>query len=421
MNDDLPSNPFLPTRSGTIATRLGDIQRHHRRGRVMVSRGKIDEYPDDMFADSRMTFGEHIEELRTRMIRGFAGLALFMCIGFILDGIGESTGNKNIGVGRPMLDVITEPVETQVRDFYFRRNIRTAAKTKENEVKVPPTEVEKVVEKLEANGNNLTTLNAEERAILLGAPDELILTIPTEELVKVYGPLKDDAPKTVTMKVQVSAAQIDFLSNKGQALADGKQYLTTLSAQEAFVVYFKVSIICGIVLSSPWLFFQFWAFVGAGLYPHEKKYVYIFFGPSLGLFLAGILLCQFVVLPGAVKALLGFNEYLGFDPDIRLNEWLSLALILPLVFGLSFQTPLVMIFLNRIGLFTAEDYRKKWRQACMIMAVLSALLTPTPDIITMSYMFVPMFGLYIAGIIFCHYFPAPALSEEEEAAEEVAV
>jgi sec-independent protein translocase protein TatC len=182
-----------------------------------------------------------------------------------------------------------------------------------------------------------------------------------------------------------------------------------------------VSIICGIVLCSPWLFYQFWAFVGAGLYPHERKYMYVFLGPSLGLFLAGVALCQFVVLPGAVKALLGFNEYLGFDPDIRLNEWLSLALILPLVFGLSFQTPLVMVFLNRIGMFTAEDYLRKWRQACMIMAVLSALLTPTPDIITMMYMFVPMFGLYLAGIAFCYYFPAPPLFEEERAAEEVAV
>ena len=64
-----------------------------------------------------------------------------------------------------------------------------------------------------------------------------------------------------------------------------------------------------------------------------------------------MLLCQFFVLPGAVKALLKFNEMLGFDPDIRLNEWLGLAIILPLVFGLSFQTPLVMIFLNRIGMF----------------------------------------------------------------------
>lgn len=388
----------------------------------MVARpSKHDEYPDDIFADTRMTFGEHIEELRTRMIRGIAGLALFMCIGFILDGIGESMGNPRFGVGRPMLAVITQPVEHQVRNFYYDRTVRTEERSRERRMSAPPTEVDRIREKLKDNRNDLGSLTDEERRILLGAPEEMILTIPTEAFTPAFGPPRDGAPKYITTKVQVNPAEVDYLSNKGQALAESKQYLTTLSAQEAFVVYFKVSIICGIVLCSPWLFYQFWAFVGAGLYPHEKRYVYIFFGPSLFLFIAGVLLCQFWVLPGAVKALLAFNSFLGFDPDIRLNEWLGLALILPLVFGLSFQTPLVMIFLNRIGIFTAEDYVKRWRHACIIMAFLSALLTPTPDIVTMLYMFVPMFGLYIAGILFCHYFPAPIFSEEEQTAEEVAV
>ncbi|HVL14217.1 MAG TPA: twin-arginine translocase subunit TatC, partial [Gemmata sp.] len=189
-----------------------------------------------------------------------------------------------------------------------------------------------------------------------------------------------------------------------------------------FVVYFKVSILCSIVLASPFILFQFWAFVGAGLYPHERRYVYLLFGPSLFLFLAGIVLCQFVVLPGAVKALLAFNEWLGFDPDIRLREWLSLAIILPLVFGASFQTPLVMIFLNRIGMFTAADYLARWRAALMVLAVFAALITPTPDIVTMMYLFTPMFGLYMLGIVICHFFPGVIEEDEEsETAEEVAV
>src|SRR5262249_48093041 len=253
-------------------------------------------------------------------------------------------------------------------NFYYERTLQTRDRTKEKQIHAPPEQIDQIRKKLEDNGNDLTRLTDEERAILLGAPEDLIITFPTEAFTPAFGPPKEGAPKYITTKVQVNPAEVDYLSNKGQALAEGKQYLTTLSAQEAFVVYFKVSIICGIVLSSPWLFYQFWAFVGAGLYPHEKRYVYVFFGPSLGLFIAGVLLCQFVVLPGAVKALLAFNSYLGFDPDIRLNEWLGLALILPLVFGLSFQTPLVMIFLNRIGVFTAQDYLSKWRHACMLMA-----------------------------------------------------
>ena len=81
------------------------------------------------------------------------------------------------------------------------------------------------------------------------------------------------------------------------------------------------------------ILYQFWAFVGRRAVPAREEVRVHLFGPSVVLFLAGVLLCQFVVLPGAVKALLGFNEWLGFDPDIRLNEWLGLAIILPLVFG----------------------------------------------------------------------------------------
>jgi sec-independent protein translocase protein TatC len=186
-------------------------------------------------------------------------------------------------------------------------------------------------------------------------------------------------------------------------------------------VYFKVSILCSIVLASPFILYQFWAFVGAGLYPHEKKHVYSLFGPSVALFLAGVFLCQFLVLPGAVKALLGFNEWLGLDPEIRLREWLGLALILPLVFGVSFQTPLVMFALNRLGMFTAADYLSKWRHAIMVLAVFAAIITPTPDVVTMMYLFVPMFGLYLVGIAVCHFFPPQFEEEEAEAAEEVAV
>ena len=87
-------------------------------------KSKHDQYPDDIFADTRMSFGEHIDELRTRMIRALMGLFFCMVIGFVLDAIGSSVGNKNIGIGRPMIDILTDPVETQVRDFYQERTAK---------------------------------------------------------------------------------------------------------------------------------------------------------------------------------------------------------------------------------------------------------------------------------------------------------
>jgi sec-independent protein translocase protein TatC len=381
------------------------------------------EYPDDMFAETRMSLGEHIEELRYRMIAALKWLLFFLVVGFILDAIGTSLGNEKLGVGKPMLKVITEPVETQARDFYYRRAVKNQIEKIAKLTQTDPVEAAAIREELERNGYSLTDLTPAKREKLLGAPTELRTFVDTKQFEPLLGPVKADAPKEIPITLKVYPAEVNYLSETGQALSESKNYLTTLSAQEAFVVYFKVSILCGIVLASPFIFYQFWAFVGAGLYPHEKKYVYIFFGPSLILFIVGVLVCQFLVLPGAVKALLAFNEMLGFDPDIRLNEWLGLAIILPLVFGISFQTPLVMIFLNRLGLFTAHDYLTKWRYACFIIAVFAALVTPTPDAITMLYLFVPMFGLYLLGILFCHLFPGfdPNEVEEEEAAEEVAV
>ncbi|AMV27196.1 Sec-independent protein translocase protein TatC [Gemmata sp. SH-PL17] len=384
---------------------------------------KYDEYPDDMFKDTRMSLGEHIEELRYRMLNALKWLLFFLVIGFVLDFVGKSVGNDNIGIGMPMLDVITEPVKQQTRDFYFRAAKKSADEKLAQLTDSTPEEIARVRQKLEENEYNLSALTAEERRKLLGAPEEMPVFIPVKALTPAFGAPKADAPEELPVKLKVYPAHISNLSSKGEGLMESKKYLTTLSAQESMVVYFKVSLLCGVVIACPFILYQFWAFVGAGLYPHEKRYAYLFFGPSVFLFIAGVVLCQFVVLPGAVKALLKFNEILGFDPDIRLNEWLSLAIILPLVFGVSFQTPLVMVFLNRIGIFTAEDYLTKWRYACIIIAFFAAIITPTPDVITMLYLFVPMFGLYMVGILICHQFPGfdPSEDTDSEAADEVAV
>jgi sec-independent protein translocase protein TatC len=386
-------------------------------------RAKRDEYPDDIFANTRMSFGDHIEELRQRMFAAIKWLLLFLVIGFILDAIGEAVGNPKIGIGKPMLKVITDPVEQQVRDFYNRRIERVTNERFAQQVNSTPDEIARIRQKLKDNENNLSALTAEEKAKLLISTQPMPVILPTEPLAKALGiPPEQVKQKEVQLDAQVIPAKLTSLVEQGHGLLEDRQHLSTLSVQEGFVIYFKVSILCGVVLASPFILYQFWAFVGAGLYPHEKRYVYMLFGPSLVLFLAGIALCQFLVLPGAVKALLAFNEWLGFDPDIRLREWLGLAIVLPLVFGVSFQTPLVMIFLNRIGMFTAADYLSYWRAAIMVLAVFAALITPTPDIVTMMYLFLPMFGLYLIGIAVCHFFPG-VIEEDEgaETAEEVAV
>src|ERR1700730_5451708 len=149
------------------------------------------------------------------------------------------------------------------------------------------------------------------------------------------------------------------------------------------MVYFKVAIMTGFVLGSPGIFYQIWMFVAAGLYPHEKKYVNIFLPFSIALFFLGVMVGEWFVMTKAIEALLWFNDWLGFSPDLRLNEWLGFAIFMPVVFGVSFQTPLVMFFVERLGLLSVEVFRAKRRIAWFAMAVFAAVITPSTDAFSM--------------------------------------
>jgi sec-independent protein translocase protein TatC len=180
-----------------------------------------------------------------------------------------------------------------------------------------------------------------------------------------------------------------------------KPSMKTFDVTEAMVVYMKVSMGCGFVLASPWIFWQIWMFVAAGLYPHEKKVVHVYLPFSLLLFLAGAVICQFAVLPKAIEALLWFNEWIGLDADLRLETWLSFAVMMPIVFGLSFQTPLVMMFAYKLGFVDIPKYKSMRKYAFFILAIFAAIITPSVDALSMLFLWVPLCLLYELGIWLC--------------------
>src|SRR5438876_786854 len=173
--------------------------------------------PDDFFSDTRMSFGEHIEDLRTHLIRAIKGFLLAMIVGLV--------------VAKPVLRFIAAPVERQLYAYWDR-----------------------------------------------------------------------------------------FYEEKKTELMNSVQTDRGRNASTA-----------GFVLGSPWIFYQIWSFVAAGLYPHEKKYVNMFLPVSIGLFLFGVAVCEFFVMDKTIEALLWFNEFLGMAPDLRLSEWLGFAIFMPLV------------------------------------------------------------------------------------------
>jgi sec-independent protein translocase protein TatC len=178
----------------------------------------------------------------------------------------------------------------------------------------------------------------------------------------------------------------------------------TLNAHEAFAIYIKAALLVGVLASSWWIFIQIWMFVAAGLYRHERRFVHVFLPFSLVLFLAGASVAFFFVFKPVLNFLFFFNEMLNIDPNPRISEWLSFVLILPLGFGIAFQLPLVMLFLERIGVFDVPAYLAKWRIAILVIFVLAMFLTPA-DPQSMLLMAVPLTALYFGGVLLCHLMP----------------
>ncbi len=178
----------------------------------------------------------------------------------------------------------------------------------------------------------------------------------------------------------------------------------SLGVAEGFTVWLKAGMFTSLVLAGPWIFFQLWSFVATGLYPHEKKYIHVFLPISIFLFVAGVLLAFYFVFQPVLGFLFSFNRSMGIAPQMRINDWLSFVMFLPLGFGLAFQLPLVMLFMNRIGLFSIQDYLSKWRIAIMVIFVLSMFLTPA-DPISMLLLAIPLTFLYFLGVAMCRWMP----------------
>jgi sec-independent protein translocase protein TatC len=166
---------------------------------------------------------------------------------------------------------------------------------------------------------------------------------------------------------------------------------------EAFFTYLKVSLLSGIMVGSPILFYQFWMFVAPGLYRKERQAMIPIVILSTFFFVGGSLFGYFVVFPYGFKFFLGFaTEYIKPLPSMK--EYLSFSAKLLLAFGFVFELPLVITFLARFGLVTVPFLKKNRKYALLLFFVGAAILTP-PDVITQVMMALPLIVLYEISII----------------------
>lgn len=192
-------------------------------------------------------------------------------------------------------------------------------------------------------------------------------------------------------------------------------YMIYTGLPEAFFNYMKISFFASLFLTSPYSLYQLWKFVSPGLYKSEKKYMVPFVITSTFLFVGGVLFGYFVALPPAFGFFVEFSsDYL--KPMFSLREYLSLAIKLLLAFGLSFELPVIIFFMAKIGVVSSKTLAKQRRYAILIIFIAAAILTPSPDAFTQIIMAIPLMGLYEIGIFVAKF--AEKKRPKEDAASE---
>ncbi|MDM7273914.1 twin-arginine translocase subunit TatC [Sulfurihydrogenibium azorense] len=173
-----------------------------------------------------------------------------------------------------------------------------------------------------------------------------------------------------------------------------------LSPTEPFFTAFKISFLAGFILVSPFVFYQIWKFIEPALYEHEKKLAVPFVFFTTLFFAIGCLFSFYLVLPIAIGFFINFgNIQLGAEAIFSVKEYISFVLRMILAFGLTFELPVVLSLLARLGLVTPEFLQKIRPYFIVIAFIVAAVLTPTPDVFSQLMLAIPLILFYEISII----------------------
>lgn len=197
---------------------------------------------------------------------------------------------------------------------------------------------------------------------------------------------------------------------------EGRRLIYT-GLTEAFMTYIKVALFSAAFFSLPVIIIQAWLFVTPGLFSHEKKAFIPFLIAVPILFCIGALFAYFVVIPTAWKFFIQFETpaaigQLPIQLEARMQEYLSLIMQLLLVFGISFQLPIILMLLAKLGIVERQSLAKKRKYAFLSIMIASAFLTP-PDVMSMLFLSLPLYLLY-EGSLQLLRFTQKTLPEQEQ-------
>jgi sec-independent protein translocase protein TatC len=175
--------------------------------------------------------------------------------------------------------------------------------------------------------------------------------------------------------------------------------LAQITPMETFnVIWFKLPVLCAIFLASPWVLYQVWAFISPGLYRRERRFAVPFILSSAGLFILGGVFAYFVAFRFGLTFLLGLGRGKGIAPVVSVSEYFDLFVNVVLGVGLVFELPVVIFFLTLLRIVTPGFLIRHSRYAILIIFIIAAVVTPTPDVFNMMLFAIPMCGLFYVGI-----------------------
>ncbi|HEU4872720.1 MAG TPA: twin-arginine translocase subunit TatC [Pyrinomonadaceae bacterium] len=331
----------------------------------------------------QMSFLEHLDELRRRLIRSFIFIFLATAICWF--------------VSKPIYAFLAAPVERALADAQ-RRQVPIAGQT--------GTEMISALTTLKENDSGRYVFAEETKLgtslIPAGASVTARVVKDAEGKLALYTDEPLFAGNTVIPKGVRLPTELGTATESYSGIND-KLIVTT--ALEPFSLYVKVSLYAAVCVSVPFLLLQIWGFVSPGLYPHERSYVTPFITLSSISFVLGAAFAYYVLFPPAAKYLLGLGE--DFRLLLKANDYFDFIILIMLGMGVVFQMPAVTYVLARIGLVTAGLMVKIWKTALIVILIGAAVLSPTADIVNMLLFAAPMMVLYIISILVAWIFNKP--------------
>lgn len=342
-----------------------------------MNRAETDQQPE---AGGQMSFLEHLDELRKRLVNSVIIIVVFFFACWIVSGYIYDF--LSIPIRRALSEA--ERRDLPVSGITGNEKILTIDNLKENdEGRYIFDDSFKIGTTVVAPGTSIKARVSRDSQGNLG--------LFTSEPIFTNNAI---VPEGIRLPLEFKQTAI------GQPSSDERMVVTT--AMEPFTLYVTVSLYSAVAFALPLLLWQLWMFISPALYKHERAYVTPFIGLSSISFVIGAAFAYYILFPPAAAYLLGVGQ--DFRLLLKASDYLDFIIIIMLAMGLIFQMPAITYVLARIGIVTAQLMIKAWKISLIVILIVAAVVSPTNDIPNMMLFAAPMIVLYIVSIFIAWFF-----------------